>query len=205
MDAASQSPSLRDRARRAVQGELVDVAVRLFVEHGYDDVRVDQIAEAAGMSKRSFFRYFPSKDALILGKYDRLGEDLEAALAARPVDEATWPALRRMFDGIVAYVSDPERAVQAETVDRIIQASDTLRAGYIERIQRAQERIVAIVEARTSGNIGDLEATAAVGAAFSALSSAHLYAARTGMPLSEALDAAMEAIATVSATAQPNP
>jgi len=198
MDATSQSPSLRDRARRAVQGELVDVAVRLFIEHGYDEVRVDQIAEAAGMSKRSFFRYFPSKDALLLGKYDRLGEDLAEALAARPRNEATWPALRRMFDGIVDYISDPEHAAQAEEVDRIIHASETLRAGYIERMQRAQERIVVIAVARSEGTIGELEAAAAVGAAFSALSTAHLHAARSGMPLAAALDGAMAAVSTIS-------
>lgn len=198
MDAASQSPSLRDRARRAVQGELVDVALRLFVERGYDEVRVDQIAEAAGMSKRSFFRYFPGKDALLLGKYDRLGEDLAEALAARPQGEATWPALRRMFDGIVDYISDPEHAAQAEAVDRIIQASETLRAGYIERMQRAQERIVTVAVERSEGRIDEFQAAAAVGAAFSALSTAHLHAARSGMPLTKALDAAMEAVSTIS-------
>jgi AcrR family transcriptional regulator len=198
MDADSQPLTLRDRARRAVQGELVDIALRLFVENGYDEVRVDQIAEAAGMSKRSFFRYFSGKDALLLGKYDRLGEDLAAALAERPATEATWPALRRMFDGIVDYISDPQRAVQSEAIDRIIQASETLRAGYLERMQRAQERIVAVIMERSGGRIGELEAAAAVGAAFSALSTAHLHAARSGMSLAAALDGAMEAVSTIS-------
>jgi AcrR family transcriptional regulator len=198
MAAISQSPSLRDRARRAVQGELVDVALRLFVERGYDEVRVDQIAEAAGMSKRSFFRYFPSKDALLLGKYDRLGEDLAAALADRPTKEATWTALRRMFDGVVDYISDPQRAAQAEAVDHIIQASEVLRAGYLERMQRAQERIVEVVEERAAGHIDRLAAAAAVAAAFSALSVAHQHAAPSGMPLSQALDTAMEAVSTIS-------
>jgi AcrR family transcriptional regulator len=198
MDADSQPLTLRDRARRAVQGELVDIALRLFVENGYDEVRVDQIAEAAGMSKRSFFRYFSGKDALLLGKYDRLGEDLAAALAERPATEATWPALRRMFDGVVDYISDPQRAVQSEAIDRIIQASGTLRAGYLERMQRAQERIVAVVMERSGGAVSELEASAAVGAAFSALSTAHLHAARSGMPLAAALDGAMEAVSAVS-------
>jgi AcrR family transcriptional regulator len=198
MEAASQSPSLRDRTRRAVQGELVAIAVRLFAENGYDEVRIDQIAEAAGMSKRSFFRYFASKDALLLGKYDRLGEDLAAALSARPDDEPTWPALRRMFDDVVGYMSDPEHAVHAEAVDRIIQASDALRAGYLDRMQRAQEGIVAVVVDRARENVGDLEAAAAVAAAFSALTTAHQYAARSRMPLSDALDAAMGAVSALS-------
>lgn len=198
MDAITQSPSLRDRTRRAVQGELVDVAIRLFIQNGYDEITVEQIAEAAGMSKRSFFRYFPSKDALLLGKYDRLGEDFAVALSARPRDEATWAALRRMFDGVVDYISDPEHAAQAEAVDRIVQASGSLRAGYLERMQRAQERIVAVIEERASGEIGELEAGAVVAAAFAALSTAHLHAARTGTPLSDALDAAMKAVSAIA-------
>jgi AcrR family transcriptional regulator len=198
MSAVPQAPTLRDRARRAVQGELIDVALRLFVERGYDEVRVDQIAEAAGMSKRSFFRYFPSKDALLLGKYDKLGEDLAIALSERPQDEAAWFSLRRMFDGVVDYISDPERARSAEAIDRIIQASDMLRAGYLERMQRAQERIVGVMMQRGDGRFSELEAAAAVGAAFSALATAHLHAARTSLPLADALDAAMEAVAAIS-------
>jgi AcrR family transcriptional regulator len=198
MSAVPQAPTLRDRARRAVQGELIDVALRLFVERGYDEVRVDQIAEAAGMSKRSFFRYFPSKDALLLGKYDKLGEDLAIALSERPQDEAAWFSLRRMFDGVVDYISDPERARSAEAIDRIIQASDMLRAGYLERMQRAQERIVGVMMQRGDGRFSELEAAAAVGAAFSALATAHLHAARTSLPLADALDAAMAAVAAIS-------
>jgi hypothetical protein len=130
------------------------------------------------------------------GKYDRLGEDLAAALADRPTEKATWTALRRMFDGAVDYISDPQRAVQAEAVDHIIQASEVLRAGYLERMQRAQERIVEVVEERAAGHIDRRRRR--VAAAFSALSIAHQHAARTGTPLSQALDAAMEAVSTIS-------
>jgi hypothetical protein len=103
-----------------------------------------------------------------------------------------------MFDGVVDYISDPQRAVQAEAVDHIIQASEVLRAGYLERMQRAQERIVEVVEERAAGHIDRLAAAAAVAAAFSALSIAHQHAARSGTPLSQALDAAMEAVSTIS-------
>jgi hypothetical protein len=102
-----------------------------------------------------------------------------------------------MFDGAVDYISDPQRAVQAEAVDHIIQASEVLRAGYLERMQRAQERIVEVVEERAAGHI-DRRRRRRVAAAFSALSIAHQHAARTGTPLSQALDAAMEAVSTIS-------
>jgi metal-responsive CopG/Arc/MetJ family transcriptional regulator len=101
-----------------------------------------------------------------------------------------------MFDGIVDYISDPEHAVQAESVDSIIQSSDVLRAGYLERMQRAQAGIVAIVVEGTGERIDEL--AAAVGAALSALSTAHQHTARSGMPLADALDTAMGAVPAFS-------
>src|SRR6266508_2848864 len=52
---------VRERTRRAVRGELAQLAAGLFVEKGYDETTIDDLAAAAGMSKRTFFRYFASK------------------------------------------------------------------------------------------------------------------------------------------------
>jgi AcrR family transcriptional regulator len=190
-------PSLRERTRRAVQSELVDAAQALFAEHGYESVTVEQIAAAAGMSKRSFFRYFASKEALVLGKYDRQGEDFADALRARPEDEAPWAALRRMFDGVVEYISDPDRAARASELNRVINASEGLRAGYLERMERSQRVIVDVLLQRSAGALSDLEAASLVAAAFAAMSAAHAYSATHDVALSEALDAAMSAIAGI--------
>ncbi|RFA10383.1 hypothetical protein B7R54_15095 [Subtercola boreus] len=57
---------------------------------GYDGTTVDQIAAAAGMSKRTFFRYFPSKDDLVIGKYDLFADRMAEAFDERPVDEPVW-------------------------------------------------------------------------------------------------------------------
>jgi len=194
MATSPEPASLRERARRAVQSELLDVAQTLFVEHGYEAVTVDQIATAAGMSKRSFFRYFASKDALVLGKYDRQGEAFAEALKARPESEAPWTALRRMFDDVVLYISDPERAKKANELTRVIQGSETLRAGYLERMQRSQQHIVDVLLTRTGTSLGKLEAEALVAAAFAALSAANAHAATTSTPFNKAVDEAMNAI-----------
>lgn len=198
--------SLRDRARRAVQAELLGVAQDLFVEHGYDAVTVDQIAAAAGMSRRSFFRYFGSKDALVLGKYERHGEDLADAFAARPDDEPIWQALRRMFDGVVAYVTDPVLSRRAREMARIIGASETLRAGQLERMQRAQRLVVEQVLAREEragrAQFTPVGAAAIVAAAFAALSTASAHARDGGVELATALDEAMRAIAFETAPAR---
>src|SRR5438046_8720250 len=65
---------VRERTRRAVRGELAQLAVRLFVEKGYDETTIDDLAAAAGMSRRTFFRYFASKQHLVIGRYEYSGE-----------------------------------------------------------------------------------------------------------------------------------
>src|SRR6266568_401324 len=75
---------VRERTRRAVRGELAQLAADLFVEKGYDETTIDDLAAAAGMSKRTFFRYFASKEELVMGKYEFFGQQLAEDLAARP-------------------------------------------------------------------------------------------------------------------------
>jgi AcrR family transcriptional regulator len=58
------------------------------------------------MSRRTFFRYFASREGLVLGKYEIVGDRLAEALAARPHDEPIWVSLRRAFDVVVDYFAD---------------------------------------------------------------------------------------------------
>lgn len=60
-------PGLRERKRIATAAAIEEAAVRLVLERGYTDVTVDQICEAANISRRTFFNYFPSKEAAVLG------------------------------------------------------------------------------------------------------------------------------------------
>lgn len=88
-------------ARNAVRDEVVRAAWELFAEHGFEATTVDQIATAAGMSRRTFFRYFAGKDELILDKLLEVGDRVADALAARPARESAWPALRAALDVVV--------------------------------------------------------------------------------------------------------
>ncbi len=193
------APSLRERTRRAVHGELLDVAQRLFVEHGYEATTVDQIATAAGMSKRSFFRYFATKEELVLSKYERTGEDLAAALRARPGDEPLWRSLRFVFDVVVDYAADPHRAAAMADLERVIAASESLRGAYLARIDRMQRDLAEIARIRsqeTERPWGDDDPAprAVVGAAFACFAAASATAARTGADLGAVLDDAMSAV-----------
>src|SRR5688500_11186488 len=89
--------SLQDRRRRYVAQEIAQVAMRLFGERGFDDVTVDEIAAAAGISSRTFFRYFATKDEVVLQYQRRIQERLVEALAGRPAGEGPVTALRQAY------------------------------------------------------------------------------------------------------------
>lgn len=200
---------LRERTRRAVRAELIDAAQDLFVAQGYEATTVDQIAAAVGMSRRSFFRYFASKDDLVLGKYDAMADQLAEALHARPVEEPLWDSLRRVFDGVVDYATDPAKAQRMAAMERIVHANDALRASYLQRLDTIQGALVdaARERAHAAGHAwrdADPAPAVAVGAAFACMRTANDLAASTGRDLSELLDETFGQLATiVSAPTEP--
>lgn len=95
MSAADEDgPGLRERKKRRTRAELSWAAIRLVVEHGYDAVKVEEIAAAAGVSTRTFNNYFSSKGEAIAARH--LDRSLQVAedLRARPADEPIWTAIR---------------------------------------------------------------------------------------------------------------
>src|SRR6266513_5699054 len=104
---------VRERTRRAVRGELAQLAVDLFVEKCYDETTIDDLAAAAGMSKRTFFRYFASKEELVMGKYEFFGQQLAEDLAARPADEPLWVSLRQIFGRVADHVENDARRAES--------------------------------------------------------------------------------------------
>jgi len=163
---------IRERTRRLAQTELTTVAQDLFLEHGYDETTVDQIAAAAGMSKRTFFRYFPSKDDLVIGKYDLFGDRMADALDARPADEPVWESLRRVFDITLDYVQDDRQRARNDAMDHIVQSTPQLTARYLEKLQRVQALLIGRVAARLALPANDPRAAAIVAAAFACMQAA---------------------------------
>jgi len=85
---------LRQRRRDAVAEVIEREAIEAFAARGFDAVTVDDIARAAGISPRTFFRYFPSKADVVRAQQRRILDRLVRALAARPRDEGPVVALR---------------------------------------------------------------------------------------------------------------
>lgn len=195
---SSSAPTIRERTRRIAQAELTVVAQDLFREFGYEDTTVDQIATAAGMSRRTFFRYFGSKEDLVIGKYDLFGDRVAEAFDDRPTDEPVWTSMRRVFDLALDYVQDEEQRERNDAMDRIVNSSPHLQARYLEKMQRVQDLLVGRVADRMSSTTDpdDPRPAALVGAAFACMQAARKSWLNTdqSQPFGDYLDQAMSAV-----------
>jgi AcrR family transcriptional regulator len=105
----ARSFDLRERKRTRTRLMIQTEALRLFAEKGYAQTTVEEIADAAAISPRTFFRYFPSKEDVVLwDEYDPLALEL---LEARPVDEPLLETFRAVIRETLGglYRRDPER------------------------------------------------------------------------------------------------
>ena len=195
---APTGPDLRERTRRAVRTELTDVAMDLFLRQGFEATTVDEIARAAGISRRSLFRYFASKEAIIFDNLQDVGDQLAEALARRPRAEDPWTALRHTFELVIAFnAEDPERTLGFYAM---LEETASLKARYYEQLMRWQELLVPDICVRLGRPEDEYvlspHAAAVVGSAL-----ACLYAANTAWRNSqgkadvvELLDEAMRAV-----------
>ncbi|MFC3894576.1 TetR/AcrR family transcriptional regulator [Lentzea rhizosphaerae] len=165
--------TLWDRSRQAVVAEIVDTALTLFAEQGYEATTMAQVATRAGVSQRSLFRYFGTKEDLVCGEQDALGALLVSTVAAEPADVSTWDALKAGFVAILT-ASDhtPERLLEIST---LIFDNPSLRARYSEKRLKWQRALVPVVEQRMgieSGEIPDPRAMGVIATTFACIDAA---------------------------------
>jgi AcrR family transcriptional regulator len=197
---APSSSRLRERTRRAVRAELTAVAVELFSEQGYEETTVEQIAAAAGISRSSFFRYFSTKEEVLLEAVNDTGDQVASALAARPADERPWTALRRAFDDLLA--SMERHAEQSKKLARLMLQSPALHAAHLRKRTTWTEVIAAALEPRLDdpeSRRRRLGAVALAGAALTCLEAAQQAWIAEGSRASVAtlVDDAMSAVADI--------
>lgn len=145
--------TLIERKRHAVKAGISEVAQELFVSQGYDATTVDQIAAAAGMSRRTFFRYFASKEDVMTGRFELVADDLVIALRDRPANEPAWDSLRRAFDPLINYYRDPHRRERDAVTWLLIETNPDLFASYLVKLDEMKERLVgALVERAVMNN-----------------------------------------------------
>ncbi|MFY7068405.1 TetR/AcrR family transcriptional regulator [Nocardiopsis changdeensis] len=140
MTTGEPTPGLRERTRRAVHREIAEAGMALFLDQGFEETTVDQIAEAAGISRRSFFRYFATKEDVVLGDMIERGHRIGAALAARPSGEEPWAAVRAALMALREEASGgPEEELR---IGRMLHGTPSLRARSLEKHLAWQEVLV---------------------------------------------------------------
>lgn len=144
----SSGPSLREIGRDAVRARITEIALDLFAEHGFDQVTVDQIAAAAGMSGRTFHRYFPAKEDVVVGEPEQWGEFVRDAFAARPADEPVWDSLLASFEAFIGFLAESGRVQRGKFAMRVLVSTASLRARNLEKHQLWGRMLVPLVAAR---------------------------------------------------------
>ncbi|MFB6992390.1 TetR family transcriptional regulator [Streptomyces sp. NPDC056304] len=103
------SVGLRERKKEATRQAVHEATLRLTVEHGFDHVTVEAVADAAGISRRTFSNYFTGKeDALLYGEEQQI-RALVQTVRDRPAEESAWTALRAAMTQFADRVAPPER------------------------------------------------------------------------------------------------
>jgi AcrR family transcriptional regulator len=180
-----------------MRAEASDIAFRLFAEQGFENTTIEQISAAAGLSRTTFFRYFGSKEELVLGKMSEFGVHVAQALAARPVDEQPWSALRHSLY-VITEPRDENSGAWLNLMGLLSDACAVMTRQW-EKNQGWQSQLVPEVMRRleTDGQPApELRARALVASAISCLDAAvdAWTAAAGAVPLTVLLDQAMGAV-----------
>ena len=160
---APPGEGLRQRKKRLMRQQLSDTATRMFLDRGFDAVRVAEVAEACGVSEKTVFNYFPTKESLVLDRLEATVASLRTGLAdaAVPPVQAALAILDRELAGMTGWLAgadDPDRAAQAiRRFGDLIRVTPSLRAYQSDMMGRFVSVAAEILAARAGMSADDPE------------------------------------------------
>ncbi|MFI9504808.1 TetR/AcrR family transcriptional regulator [Nocardia sp. NPDC052566] len=137
---------LRERKKEATRIALAEAAARLVLELGPDAVTTDAIAEAAGVSPRTFRNYFTSKEEAVVHSVRRRTESLIPLLRDRPADEPIWAAMQ---NAIRESMGDANATRQVASAIHLIGSRSSLLPHYFAWDMEFEREIAEVIAART--------------------------------------------------------
>ncbi|MBN6041173.1 TetR/AcrR family transcriptional regulator [Amycolatopsis sp. 195334CR] len=171
----------RERKKQLTRQALVDAAVRLFTEQGYDRTGVADIAEAADVSKRTFFLHFAAKEDVLLADSEARADLAVRAIEERrpdaPMREVLAEAAARMIDNTTA--GDLPAGLAALRA-RLVVTTPAVQARVLHTTFTAQARIAAAL--REAYDLDDITSASIVGALMGAISAAAVTSLQLGEP-----------------------
>ncbi|WP_375546778.1 TetR/AcrR family transcriptional regulator [Streptomyces gossypii] len=190
---AAPKLGLRERKKIQTRDAIRQAAYRLFAAQGYDATPVGQIAETAEVSPSTVFRYFPTKEDIVLtDEYDPV---IAAELRSRPCDEPPVTALRHALCTVMAEMYEVEGC---ETIQRLNLIHDVpaIRARMTEHGAVTSKLLTRVLSERTGRPVDDLELRVVTGAAMGALTEAFYHWVENGTPdgMAELVDNALRVL-----------
>ncbi len=161
--AAPHAEGLRERKKRLMRQQLSDTATQMFLERGFDAVRVAEIATACGVSEKTVFNYFPTKESLILDRLESTMGSLRPGLAEPGISppEAALRILDRELSAMTSWLAaqdDPARAgAMIRRFGTLIRATPSLRAYQSDMMDQFVDVAAAILAERAMMNADDPE------------------------------------------------
>jgi AcrR family transcriptional regulator len=135
---STAAEGLRERKKRLMREQLADTAARMFVQRGFDAVRVADVAEACGVSEKTVFNYFPTKEALVLDRLEATTESLRTGLAdpALPPVQAALKILDAELTSLTSSLGGAEAIAGYQRFGDLIRTTPSLRAYQTEMMDR---------------------------------------------------------------------
>ncbi|WP_432888051.1 TetR/AcrR family transcriptional regulator [Kribbella sp. CA-245084] len=138
---------LRERKKRESRRRIADVASGLFIERGFDNVTIAEVAEAANVARMTVFNYFPRKEDLFLDRHADLVEDLKGAIRARETGESVVAAVRRHLHELLATQHPLSGARDGtEHFYQIVDASPALVRRTLEHTREMADALTELLE-----------------------------------------------------------
>jgi AcrR family transcriptional regulator len=141
-----ETEGLRERKKARTRADLQSHALRLFRDRGYADTTVDDIAAAAEVSRSTFFRYFPTKEDVVL--FDDVDPLMAKAFLAQPPGTALLPALRAALRTAFTGLAPEKRAleeIRMELARQVPEIQVALRSRGAFRIEQIADGVAAAV------------------------------------------------------------
>ncbi|GGT44356.1 TetR/AcrR family transcriptional regulator [Nonomuraea spiralis] len=192
------SPGLRERKRIKLRRAIQTAALRLFESQGYENTTVEQIAEAAETSTTTFYRYFPTKEDVVL---DNDASPLfETTTAERPAGEPLTATVRAAMGAVIA-AAEADRDLTLARM-RLVATVPALETRYAGEERRTIELLTALLAGRTGRPADDyqLELIAFVLAAVLFTASRRWVADQGATPLAALVDQALTTVEPLLAT-----
>jgi AcrR family transcriptional regulator len=132
------APNRHELRRRSTHEALRQAALKSFARKGFANVTVTELAAEAGVTERTFFRHFPTKEAVLFQDYETQLEWLAEALAQRPAAESLFDAV---LASVAAFPHDLEVVRQAATARAELISADRI-AGHLRVVQSSFARVL---------------------------------------------------------------